>query len=285
VVAVLALVLVFESSSRLAAAYGVAVTGTIIITAFLYFTLVHIDGRRPLALVVLGGAFFLLVDLVLLAANLIKIVDGGYIPLAIGAATVLVMLTWKRGRQLAGQARGDLEGRLDDFVAHIKEQPVAVRRVPGTAVFLSRGDGATPLAMRQNVERNHVLHRRAVILTVRTPAVARVAPKDRLQVRDLGEPGDGVDEVVASFGYTERMDLPAVLLRAQERGKEKGHHIDLDEVTYFVSSLELNPTKAPGMARWRKRLFVGIGAIGADPVDAFHLPRGRTITMGADIDI
>ena len=283
--AVLVLVLVFESSSRLAAAYGVAVTGTIIITATLYFTLVHRSGKRSVGLVVAGAIFFIGVDAVLLGANLVKVVDGGYIPLAIASAAFLVMVTWRRGRELAGAARLGLEGQLDDFVGHLRDQEVAVRRVPGTAVFLSRGDGATPLAMRQNVERNHVLHRRVVVLTVRNLPIPRVAAEERLKVRDLGRRGDGIDEVVASFGYRERLDLPAVLHRARQRSPEKGD-IDLDDITYFVSALELHPAKAQGgMAMWRKRLFIATGAIGADPVRAFHLPRARTITMAADLEI
>ena len=179
-IAVLALVLMFQSSEKLAAAYGVAVIGTITVTTTLFFTLQWVRDRRPHWQVAAVGALFLTFVLVFLAANLVKIGEGGYLPVGIGLVIFTVLSTWRTGRRLADANRDLVEGSLQEFVNDLHNHEIPVRRVPGCAVFLSRGEGSTPLALRANVEHNHTLHRHTVILTLQnlhTPRAADRGPR------------------------------------------------------------------------------------------------------------
>ena len=283
-VAVMALVVGFQSSQRLAAAYGVAVTGTITITTTLFFVYQWTQGSRGRRQVATLGAFFLACDLALLAANLIKVEEGGWLPILIGLVIFTVLTTWQRGRTLADHSRDEIEGPLTEFVADLHSHEIPVQRVQGCAVFLSRGEGNTPLAMRANVEHNHTLHEHAIVLTLDAPPVPRVAEEDRLRVDDLGFGDDGISHVTATIGYEERMSLPEILRLAERDGLEGGA-IDVDQASYFVSAPELRITDSPGMAMWRKHLFVATTRLTSDPIDFFDLPRGRTVSMGAEIEI
>ncbi len=283
-IAVLALVLVFQSSEKLAAAYGVAVIGTITVTTTLFFTLQWVRDRRPHWQVAGVGALFLAVVLVFLAANLVKIEEGGYLPVGIGLVIFTVLSTWRTGRRLADASRDLVEGSLQEFVNDLHNHEIPVRRVPGCAVFLSRGEGSTPLALRANVEHNHTLHRHTVILTLQNLHTPRAAAEDRVSVDDLGFSDDGITHVTARFGYLEKMSLPAVLSQARELGLEGGE-ADVDDASYFVSAPELRITDASGMARWRKHLFLATTRLTSDPVEFFDLPRGNTVVMGAEIDL
>jgi KUP system potassium uptake protein len=282
--AVLGLVIGFQSSSGLAAAYGVAVTGTITVTTILFFVLQWMRAKRPPGQLISVGAFFLLFVLVFLAANLVKVGEGGWLPIAIGSIIFVVLTTWRRGRELADASRSRLEGPLQDFVNDLHSHEIPVQRVPGCAVFLSRGEGTTPIAMRANVEHNHSLHSNVIVLTLNTPPVPRVAPEERLKVNDLGFRDDGISQVTATFGYEEPTSLPEILRLAQEYGLEGGH-LDLDTASFFVSAPELRITDSPGMAQWRKHLFAATTRVTADPIEFFDLPRGRTVSMGAEIEI
>ena len=283
-IAVLALVLMFQSSEKLAAAYGVAVIGTITVTTTLFFTLQWVRDRRPHWQVAAVGASFLTFVLVFLAANLVKIGEGGYLPVGIGLVIFTVLSTWRTGRRLADANRDLVEGSLQEFVNELHNHEIPVRRVPGCAVFLSRGEGSTPLALRANVEHNHTLHRHTVILTLQNLRTPRAAAEDRVSVDDLGFSDDGITHVTARFGYLESMSLPAVLRQARELGLEGGD-ADVDNASYFVSAPELRITDAPGMAQWRKHLFLATTRLTSDPVEFFDLPRGNTVVMGAEIDL
>ena len=283
-IAVLALVLVFQSSEKLAAAYGVAVIGTITVTTTLFFTLQWVRDRRPHWQVAGVGALFLFFVLVFLAANLVKIGEGGYLPVGIGLVIFTVLTTWRRGRKLADASRDQVEGSLQEFVNELHNHEIPVRRVPGCAVFLSRGEGSTPLALRANVEHNHTLHKHTVVLTLESLRTPRTDDETRVTVDDLGFSDDGITHVTARVGYLEKMSLPAVLRRAREIGLEGGE-ADVDEASYFVSAPELRVTDALGMAKWRKHLFVATTRLTSDPVEFFDLPRGNTVVMGAEIDL
>ena len=283
-IAVLALVLTFQSSEKLAAAYGVAVIGTITVTTTLFFTLQWVRDRRPHWHVAVVGALFLSFVLVFLAANLVKIGEGGYLPVGIGLVIFTVLTTWRTGRKLADASRDQVEGSLQAFVNDLHNHEIPVRRVPGCAVFLSRGEGSTPLALRANVEHNHTLHRHTVILTLVSLRTPRAEDHDRVSVDDLGFSDDGITHVTARFGYLERMSLPSVLRQANDKGLEGGE-VDIDDASYFVSAPELRITDAPGMAKWRKHLFLATTRLTSDPVEFFDLPRGNTVVLGAEIDL
>jgi len=281
-IAVLVLVLTFERSENLAAAYGIAVTGTITIAGLLFFAVRRAQlGRLPWYLVTLA-AFLLFVDLAFLGANLTKVLSGGWLPLVVGAVVCLVLFTWQRGRGIVTEKRERLEGPLKDFVRELHDHEQPVQRVRGTAVFLNRGDQTTPLAMRANVEHNHTLHEHVVVLSLETLPVPYVAEEERLRISDLGFRDDGISHVTANFGFQETPDVPEVLRDAEKKGLECP--LEVTEASYFLSKIELLPTSAPGMSLWRKRLFVATAHLAADPVEYFVLPRDRAVLLGSHLE-
>ncbi len=282
-VSVLTLVFAFRSSAALAFAFGTAVTGTITITTLLFFYIVRHQWRKPLWLVLAGAGCLLTVDLLFLAANLTKITHGAWLPLLIGVSVFTVLTTWQRGRALVSARRQHDEGSLRAFVAELHRREPPLRRVPGTAVFLNRGKSTTPLAMRANVEHNHILHEHVVILTIETLPVPHVAEPDRIAVDDLGFADDGITHVEARFGYKDEPNVPRVLRLAAAAGLECP--LEVDDASYFLSTIELRMGDAPGMSRWRKHLFVATSRITADAAEYFGLPRARTVIMGSRIEV
>ena len=280
---VLTLVFAFRSSAALAYAFGMAVTGTITITTLLFLYIARTSWRTPLWLIVIGGGFLLTVDLLFFAANLTKLVHGAWLPLLIGLIAFAVMTTWQRGREVVTAARGRAEGPLPEFIDQLACREVAVQRVPGTAVFLNRGETTAPLAMRANVEHNHVLHEQVIIMSVDVQPVPRVPESERVTVDNLGYNRDGIIFVSARFGYMEASDVPAAL-RLLDLSQTEGH-IDVDNASYFLSKLELTVGDEPTMAKWRKNLFVTTSYITADAASFFKLPRDNTVIIGARIDV
>jgi KUP system potassium uptake protein len=282
-VSVLTLVFAFRSSAALAFAFGMAVTATITITTLLFFYLVRHQWGQPWWVVVGGAGAFLVVDLLFLAANLTKLVHGAWLPLLIGLGVFTVLTTWQRGRELVTARREEQEGSLPEFVNMLHAKRSRLQRVPGSAVFLNRGRTTTPLAMRANVEHNHVLHKNVVILSVETLPRPYVADAERLVLDDLGYTDDGITHVTARFGYLEEPNVPGVLARAAAAGLESP--VDLERTSYYLSAIDLQITDAPGMRRWRKRLFVATSHVTADAADFFGLPRDRTVIMGSRIEV
>ncbi|HET6297757.1 MAG TPA: potassium transporter Kup [Kribbella sp.] len=282
-ISVLTLVFAFQTSAALAFAFGMAVTGTITITTLLFFYIVRHQWRKPLWLVLIGAAAFLVVELLFLAANLTKITHGAWLPLLIGITVFTVLITWQKGRGLVTGKRERQEGPLRDFVDGLHDSQPTLRRVPGTAVFLNRGKATVPLAMRANVEHNHILHENVVILSIETLQVPHAPETNRVTVDDLGYIDDGIIHVSAQFGYMETPDVPEVLRLAAEQSAELS--LDLDDTSYFLSTIELSVGDAPGMTRWRKRLFVATSRISADAAEYFRLPRDRVVIMGARISV
>ena len=282
-ISVLTLVFVFETSAALAFAFGMAVTGTITITTLLFFYVVRQGWGKPLWVVVLGAGAFLVVEVLFLAANLTKLLYGAWVPLLIGVTVFTVLTTWQRGRALVTRQRDHDEGSLRTFVDELHERRPPLQRVPGTAVFLNRGKVTTPLAMRANVEHNHILHAHVVILSIETLPVPYVSTADRLRLDDLGYTDDGISHVTARFGYMQDPNVPSVLALADAAGLEGP--LDLGEASYFLSTIELRVGDQPGMMRWRKRLFVATSRITTDAAEYFGLPRERTVIMGSRITV
>jgi KUP system potassium uptake protein len=280
-VAVLILVFSFESSAALAYAFGMAVTGTITITTLLFFYLARHRWGTPLWLVGLGAGVFLTVELLFLAANLTKLAHGAWLPLLIAVVVFTVMTTWQRGRELVTRQREEDEGSLSDFVDQLHDTQPPLPRTPGTAVFLNRGKATTPLAMRANVEHNRILHEHVVVLAIETLPVPYVAPKDRLELDDLGHKDDGIIHVTGRYGYMETPDVPELLRLARRRSRELTRASE--NTSYFLSTIELKVGDGPGMSLWRKQLFVSTSTITADAADYFNLPRNRTVIIGSQI--
>ncbi|WP_240431051.1 potassium transporter Kup [Mycobacterium kyogaense] len=282
-VAVLILVFAFRSSSALAYAFGMAVTGTITITTLLFLYIARTRAGAPLWLVLGGGAVLLTVDLMFFAANMTKLVHGAWLPLLIAVVAFVVMTTWQRGRVLVTEERREVEGPMQDFIDGLTTMDPPLVRLPGTAVFLNRGDDTAPLSMRTNVEHNHVLAEHVVIMSLTTEPVPRIPDSERVSVDRLGPGDDGIVHVVARFGYMEHVNVPRVLGLldpAQTEGP-----LDLANATYFLSKLELCEGDRPSMARWRKRLFIATSYITSDAAAYFGLPLDRTVVIGSRLEV
>jgi KUP system potassium uptake protein len=281
--AVLILVFAFERSQNLASAYGIAVTGTITITLILFLVLTRLDGRWRPWQTGLAAAVFGVVDLGFLGGNLDKVLTGGWLPIATGIGVYIVLSTWRQGRQIVTRNREREEGSLAGFVEVLRVGQPPVHRVPGTAVFLNRGVKTTPLAMRENVDHNHTLHATAVIVSIEMLPVPYVPDDQRLAISDLAYRDDGISLVVARYGFQQQPDVPAVLRQAAATGLEST--VDLTDVTYFLSKIEIVQSNTPGMPMWRKRIFLATAHLAADAVDYFQLPRHRTVLLGSAIEI
>jgi len=282
-VSVLTLVFAFRSSTALAYAFGMAVTGTITITTLLFFYFARTRWHAPAWVIGVGAAVLLTVDLLFVAANMTKLAHGAWLPLLIGLTMFTVMTTWQKGRRLVTAERQRREGSLREFVADLRsgEEPTTV--VPGTAVFLNRGKETTPLAMRANVEHNHVRHDHVVIMSIEILPVPRVPADQRVDVDRLGYADDGITHVTARFGYMETPDVPGALASLDAAATEG--RLRIESASYFLSKIELQCGPAPTMARWRKRLFIATSHIAADAAESFALPRGNTVVMGSHIEV
>jgi KUP system potassium uptake protein len=278
-----ALVIGFGSSTKLASAYGIAVTGTITVDTLLFFVVARALWKKPGWLVGIGAAVFFTVDLAFLGANLTKIHHGGWFPLSVGALIFTVLSTWRRGSDRVNEARTEEEGSIDEFVAELHGFDPPVARVPGTAVYLNARRETTPLALRKGVEYNRSLHETVVIISIETTKAPYVPESERLVVDHLGFEDDGIAHLTAEFGFQDVTDVPRLLKLAEERGIEG--HIDCDGAVYFLSQISIVPTDRPGMQRWRKHLFVALARNAASPVDYFKLPRDRTVSIGSQIEL
>jgi KUP system potassium uptake protein len=278
---VLGLMVAFGSSSRLATAYGIAVTGTFLITTTLFLVVAATVWHWARWKLVLAGAVFGIVELGYFAANLTKVVSGGWLPLLIATVVVTVMTTWQRGRRIVTARRTELEGSLQEFVEEVRGRRLT--RVPGTAVFPHPTKQTTPLALRANVDFNHVLHEHVLIVTVQVANVPYVPPDRRIDVDELEHSDDGIVHLAATFGFQDEQDLPAVLRQAKGMCRELDE-IDTDDAYYFLSRLMIQHGSTPGMAKWRKRLFIGLAHNAANPATLFCLPENRTVLMGEHLD-
>src|SRR5262249_35458896 len=267
-VSVLTLVLAFRSSAALAYAYGTAVTGTITITTLLFFYYARHQWRTPLWIVLAGGGVLIALRLLFLAANLTKLVHGAWLPLLIGIIAFTVLTTWQRGRELVTLQRVRDEGPLPEFIDQLHAMKPPLPRVPGTAIFLNRGKATAPLALRANVEHNEILHEHVLILSVETMPAPHVPAEDRLQIDHLGYRDDQTVHVPALFGYMAQTNVPGLMPLIRDATTESA--LLGGKLSYFVSRIELVQGHAPGMSRWRKRLFIATSRITADAAEYFQ---------------
>jgi len=255
-----------------------------LITTALLLTVARAHWRWPLWRVVLLGVVFGSVELTYFAANLTKVTHGGWLTLLIALVVFTVMMTWQRGREIVTTRRQDLEGPLSAFLAEV--HATGLLRVSGTAVFPHPSKDTTPLALRANLQLNHVLHKRVVLISGRTENVPHIPWDQRLTVDDLGDPADGIVHITARFGFQNATDFPEVLRQASTRfpGELTGD-LDPDETSYFVSRITLRRTKRPGMSAWRKALFIGLAHNAASQAEFLCLPDDRTVIMGSHVDL
>ena len=283
-VTVIAIVVSFGSSAALASAYGVAVTGTFILNTILFLAVARLLWHTRKRLIALGAAVFLTGEATFFAANLTKVVHGGWLPLVIAATAFVILTTWRKGREIVTANRRQEEGPLREFIEQLDAREFPVRRVPGTAVFLNSNPMTTPLALRANVEHNHVLHERVIIVSTQTERIPHVSDDDRLTADHLGRPGDGITGLTVRFGFQDEPNIPATLRLAVQEGLLEGE-IDVDSASYFLTQITIVPAGGASMSRWRKKLFLTMARNAANPAGYFRLPDNRTVTMGERVDL
>ena len=283
-VVVLLIVLVFQSSDRLAAAYGVAVSATILVTVMLFLTLDRTRFGRPTVRQAVG-ALGLLVMLAFFTGTLPKLVSGGWVPVGIGVVLFLVMWTWWSGRRRLAAARREAEGTPDEVLHELILGESTLHRVPGTAVFLTIGDVA-PFALRTAIEAGRVLPEHVVLLswrvedTPQAPAHEAVVDIDR-----FGDRYEGVVGVSVTLGYRERLAAEHVLAEACEQRPDDLTGVDPASAAYFLSEAIPRLSRDRTMATWRQRLFLVLDRLATDRVDQLSLPRARTIRIGREFDL
>ncbi|QQS16423.1 MAG: potassium transporter Kup [Neisseriales bacterium] len=273
---VLVIVLDFRSSSHLAAAYGIAVTGTMLTSTLLFFVVMHRHWHWPIF--VAGGltGLFLAIDLVFFSANIFKIMHGGWLPLVIGALIFTLMSTWWRGRRILSQR---IQEQALPLQAFIKEVEISTpQRVQGTAIFLDRTAKGVPHALLHNLKHNKVLHERVVIMTIKTEDVPFIGSAERVEVSSLSPT---FSRVVARYGFKETPNIPSIITACAERGLS----FYLMETSFFLSKEALISTSRPGMAPWRERLFIWMSKNALRPTDFFQIPLDRVVELGAQVEL
>jgi KUP system potassium uptake protein len=275
-VGVLMLVLLFRSSSALASAYGIAVSGTMVVTGIMAIVVVWRVWRwSPLAAIALMVPF-LLIDLTFLGANLLKVVEGGWVPLALGAFLMTVMYTWRRGTRLLYEKTRRQETPLQELVAMLERKPPL--RVRGTAVFLTSDPGFAPTALMHSLKHYKVLHEKNVILTIETANTPRVDPAQRVRIEPVG---DTFTRVGLRFGFMERPNIPRALAIA----RKLGWSFDIMSTSFFLSRRALKPAARSGMPRWQDRLFIMLTRLANDATDYFQIPTDRVVEVGTQVTI
>jgi KUP system potassium uptake protein len=275
--ACIALVLGFRTSSNLAAAYGVAITTTMLITTILFYIVARRRWHWPASLALPLAAFFITIDLAFFGANMLKVAHGGWFPLLVSAAIIFLMLTWRKGRRVLRSRLSEICIPLDAFLPELKSQ--RIRRVPGTAVYMSGNRFGTPLALLHNLKHNKVLHEQVVLLTVRTEEVPYLAhAKDRVAVENLDE---GFWSAQVHFGFMEKPDVPAAL----DRVKQTGLRFDPMRTTYFIGRETILATRKLGLSSWRGSLFAWMTRNAGDVTSYFCLPPNGVVELGARVEV
>ncbi len=274
--AVLLLVITFRSSSALASAYGIAVTGTMVVTAMMAFIVVWRHWRWSLPAALCLMVPFMVVDVTFFAANTLKIFEGGWAPLAFAGLVMTVMYTWRRGtRLLFDKTRRD-QMTLAQLVANLERKPPVI--VPGTAVFLTSDPESAPTALLHSLKHYKVLHEKNVILTVETTNTPRVPPSNRVRIEPIGKTFSRVN---LTFGFMETPNVPKALAIA----RKVGWHFDIMSTSFFLSRRALRPAAKSGMPRWQDRLFINLARSANDATDYFQSPTGRVVEVGTQVTI
>jgi KUP system potassium uptake protein len=272
----LLIVVAFQSSTALAAAYGIAVALTMLITGTLLPIVGRLRWRWPIPAVVAFVLVFVVIDVSYVAGNAFKILDGGWLPLVIAAAIFTLMTTWKTGRRLVAERLTARAFPLEDFAAGIAANPPT--RVDGTAIFMTAQPTGTPAALAHNLRYNKILHEHVIVLTVSTVPVPYLPPGERISIDRLGH---GLYNVRVQYGFMEDPDIPEALTRIRELGVP----VDPDDVTFFLGRETIVVSNQPGMARWREKLFVLMARNAVRATAFFKLPPERVVELGVQVEM
>ena len=270
------LVLVFQESSRLAAAYGIAVTATMAITSILYFEVLRLNWKWPIWKALPLLVLFLFFDGAFLGANLLKIVDGGWFTLSLALAILLVMVTWRDGRAILARHYGHMRMPVDIFLRDITEyKPL---RTSGTAVFMSISPEGVPHTLLHHFKHNEAMHERVVLLSILAMESPQVSPQDRVSIEDLGQ---GFYRVIARYGFMESPSVPEIL----ELATMKGLSLDVYSTSFFLGRETLLTTGDAPMAQWRKQLFAFMSRNAWNATSFFKIPAGRVVELGNQVEL
>ncbi|MBK8131893.1 MAG: potassium transporter Kup [Gammaproteobacteria bacterium] len=273
---VVVLVLIFRSSSNLAAAYGIAVTGTMAIDTILAAVVAATLWSWSRFAAIACAVAFLVVDLAFFGANVVKLFHGGWVPVVIAVAVFTLFSTWKRGRELLLRRLGLGAIDLDSFLAGIAAHPL--HRVPGTAVFMTANIEGVPHALLHNLIHNKVLHERVVLLTVTNEDVPSIPAEERIALEPLAE---NFYRMLLRYGFKDEPDVPAALQACDAMGFE----FNLMETSFFFSRETLISTKVPGMAQWREKLFISMARNAAGAMTFFRIPTNRVVELGSQVEL
>lgn len=275
-IGVLLLVIAFKSSSALASAYGIAVTGTMVLSTSLLFIVAWRKWRWPLPLAVLFAASFLVVEFAFLTANLMKVVDGGWVPLVLGGCVMIVMWTWVTGTRLLAEKTHRDSLPIMELIAMLqKSKPT---RVPGTAIFLTSDPKVAPTALMHNLKHNKVLHERVVIICVRTEDRPRVAPERRFEIEKLS---DDFYSATLHYGFMESPRVPAALAAMRKAGLK----CDIMTTSFFLGRRSIKESPSSEMPAWQDKLYVALTKQAANATDFFSIPSDRVVELGAQVTI
>jgi KUP system potassium uptake protein len=275
-IGVILLVVAFRSSSALASAYGIAVTGTMVVTTALAFVVVWKKWGWPLWAAILVVSAFLVVDLTFLAANLMKVVEGGWVPLALGGCSMIVMWTWVRGSRLLAEKTHRDSIPLMDLIAMLQKSKTT--RVPGTAVFLTSDANVAPTALMHNIKHNKVLHERVLIICVRTEDRPRVSPERRYELEKVTE---DFYRATFHFGFMESPRVPATLAAM----RKAGFRYDIMTTSFFLGRRSIKESASSEMPAWQDKLYVALTKQSANATDFFSIPSDRVVELGAQVTI
>ena len=275
-IAVVLLVLMFRSSSALASAYGISVTGTMVVTGMMGFVVIWKVWRWSPFAAALLIAPFLFLDLTFLAANLLKVFEGGWVPLALGSAVMILMYTWRRGSRLLFEKSRKLEFPLADLVAMLEKRPP--QRVSGTAVFLTSDPISAPTALMHSLKHYKVLHEKNVILTIESAPTPRIDPAERVRLEQISAT---FSKVTLRFGFMESPNVPKALAIARKLGWQ----FDIMSTSFFLSRRALKPAAHSGMPRWQDHLFIALSRTANDATDYFQIPSGRVVEVGTQVTV
>jgi len=266
----------FQSSSKIAAAYGVAVTATMLITTTLFFVVMYKKwGWNKILAIPLTGVFFL-VDMLFFGANLSKIFHGAWFPLAIGAMIFVVMLTWQDGSEILRNETGSLTPKLDRFREMLESDPP--QRIKGLAVFLTRSHDIVPAALMHNLKHNKILQSNVVFLTIRTEEIPRVPNFEKIEIEKLG---GGVYRIIAHYGFMEEPNIDTIFALSHD----KGMHLETKEASFFLGREKLGISDHPKMSRWRSNLFIFLSKNSMDVSSYFGIPSNQVIEVGVQLDL
>jgi KUP system potassium uptake protein len=275
-IGVLTLLITFRSSSNLASAYGIAVTGAMFVDTLLFFVIVRFVWKKPVWMAVLASAGFGVLDVVFISSNLLKFIHGAWLPLALGGGLVVIMWTWTRGtRILADKAHRD-SVPLAELMEILKAR--APYRAPGTAIFLTSDPDTAPVALMHNLKHNKVLHEKNVILTLETAATPRVREEDRIRIEPVN---DEFKKVIIVYGFMESPNVP----RALTLCRKKGLKFDIMATSFFLGRRSVVPAAKSGMPLWQDKLFIFLMKNSANPTDFYKIPPGRVVELGAQVTV